>query len=279
MAENDNKRDDGHHDGSMRDIFAELSEAAMSDPDPVKRAQKQMQKPLPKRFYTQAGIEAGEGGFTVTLDGRPVRTPARQLLTLPSAVTAEKTAAEWEAQGETIDPATMPLTRLANTAIDGIAQDTQAVAEDVLRFAGTDLICYRADGPERLVERQGAEWDPVLDWAQAELAARFVLAEGVMHVAQPKEALAAFGAALKGFTEPLDLAALHLATSLTGSALIAMALARGALTPDEAWAKAHLDETWNAELWGEDYEAAKRRESRRRDFDAASFVLLARRDG
>jgi chaperone required for assembly of F1-ATPase len=201
------------------------------------------------------------------------------LLTLPSAVTAEKTAAEWDAQAETIDPATMPLTRLANTAIDGIAQDTQAVAEDVLRFAGTDLICYRAGGPERLVERQSEEWDPVLDWAQAELAARFVLAEGVMHVAQPRETLAAFGAALKAFTQPLDLAALHLATSLTGSALIAMALAKGALAPDEAWEKAHLDENWNAELWGEDYEAAKRRESRRRDFDAASFVLLARRDG
>ncbi len=272
--------DDHTNDPSMRDIFAELSEAAMSDPDPVKRAQKQMQKPLPKRFYKQAGFaEHDEGGFLVTLDGRPVRTPARLLLTLPSAVTAEKTAAEWDAQAETIDPATMPLTRLANTAIDGIAQDTQAVAEDVLRFAGTDLICYRAGSPERLVERQSAEWDPVLDWVQAELAARFVLAEGVIHVAQPRETLAAFGAALKAFTQPLDLAALHLATSLTGSALIAMALAKGALAPDEAWEKAHLDENWNAELWGEDYEAAKRRESRRRDFDAASFVLLARRDG
>ena len=261
------------HEQSMRDVFAELSEAAMSDPDPVKRAQKQMQKPLPRRFYEKAGVKEQGGAFLVTLDGKPVRTPARNLLTLPTAELANAVAAEWEAQAEVIDPAAMPLTRLANTALDGVATDMQAVAEDVLRFAGTDLLCYRAEGPERLVERQSAAWDRVIDWAATGLGGRFVLAEGVMHVAQPKEALAAFSAHLRAFDTPLRLAALHLATSLTGSALIAMALAKGEVSADEAWTKAHVDEDWNAELWGEDYEAARRRAARRRDFDAAAMVL------
>ncbi|WP_099866570.1 ATP12 family chaperone protein [Pararhizobium haloflavum] len=265
MADEDNR--------TVRDIFSDLS-GAMSDPDPVKRAQIQMQKPLPKRFYKEAGVAAQEEGrYGVVLDGRPVRTPGRNLLAYPSEALAVRAAEEWASQGEAIDPATMPLTRLANTALDGVASDMQAVAEDVLRFAGTDLICYRAGDPERLVARQAETWDSVIDWAAGTLGARFLLAEGVMHVAQPREAIAAFSVHVAGFDDPLALAALHVATALTGSAILAMALAKGAHSPDEIWAMAHLDEMWNEELWGQDHEALKRRAARRRDFDAAALVL------
>lgn len=258
----------------MRDIFNELSEA-MSDPDPIKRAQIQMRRPLPKRFYQKVSVEALDDGHRVLLDGKSVRTPARHRLVFPNAALATAAAAEWDAQGETVDPAKMPLTRLANTALDGVALDMQSVREDVLRFAATDLLCYRAPGPERLVDAQTEHWDPILDWASSTLAARFVLAEGVMHVAQPREALAALSVHLTAIDEPFDLTALHLATSLSGSALIAFALSKGSIDPDAAWRAAHVDEDWNAELWGEDSEAIERRRLRRVDFDAACLVLTA----
>ena len=256
----------------MRDIFNELSEA-MSDPDPIKRAQIQMRRPLPKRFYQAVTVEAFQDGHRMLLDGKPVRTPARHHLVFPAASLATASAAEWEAQGETIDPARMPLTRLANTALDGVASDMQSVREDVLRFAATDLLCYRAPGPDRLVEAQTKHWDPILDWASSTLAARFALAEGVMHVAQPREAISALSVHLGAIDEPFRLTALHLATSLTGSALIAFALSKGAINPDGAWKAAHVDEDWNAELWGEDSEAIERRRLRRIDFDVACRVL------
>jgi chaperone required for assembly of F1-ATPase len=232
-----------------------------------------MQKPRPKRFYETADFKEVDDGYRIVLDGKPVRTPARNPLALRTRALAEAVAAEWQAQGKEIDPDTMPLTRLANTALDGVASDMQAVAEDVLRYAGTDLLCYRAGGPERLVARQSEMWDPLIDWAASSLGARFVLAEGVMHVPQPREAIAAFGVHVAGFTDPLALAALHVATSLSGSALIAMAVAKGEISAEEAWAAAHVDEDWNEELWGEDYEATKRRRLRFRDFAAAAFVL------
>lgn len=259
--------------GDMRDILSDLSDA-MSDPDPVRRAQKQMQKPLPKRFYEHVGIAEEDGGrWRIELDGKPVRTPARNTLAFPSVALAERAADEWRAQGKEIDPAKMPLTRLANTALDGVAQEPEAVVEDVLRYAASDLLCYRASHPERLVALQSKAWDPLLDWAAADLGARFVLAEGVMHVSQPREAIAAVGIHLRTLREPLELAALHVVTSLTGSALIALALLKGAVSPDEAWTVAHVDEDWNIEQWGEDHEAAKRRTLRHRDFSAAGLVL------
>jgi chaperone required for assembly of F1-ATPase len=158
----------------MRDLLNDLTEG-LSHPDPIRRAQIQMKKPLPKRFYTDVSVTEGEGGFVVTLDGKAVRTPARNPLAAPTRKLAELMAAEWQAQAEVIDPATMPVTKLVNTAIDGVATDTQAVFEDILRFAGTDLLCYRAESPEGLVERQTERWDPVLDWASNALGARFIL--------------------------------------------------------------------------------------------------------
>lgn len=244
----------------------------LSDESPVIRAQKLMQTPLPKRFYETVRVAEVEGGFAVHLDERPVKTPARNLLLLPTKAAAEILAQEFEAQEKVVDPAKMPATRLVNTAIDGIALDPQAVLEDVLRFAGTDLLCYRADTPQELVARQTERWDPLIDWAET-LGARFALAEGVMHVEQPREALAAFGVHLSAFRDPIALACLHTMTTLTGSAIIALAIAKQHITADEGWTLAHIDEDWTIEQWGDDAEAANRRKTRHSEMMIAASLL------
>ncbi len=253
----------------MRDIFTDLF--ANERPDPVEAARRNMRPPLPRRFYQQAGVEEAEGGYRVVLDGRPVRTPARGFLIAPSRRLGEAIAAEWDAQGETIDPATMPLTRLANSIIDGVAAAPQPVAADVEKYLGSDLLFYRAEGPQRLVERQARLWDPVLACAREALGARFVLAQGVVHAAQPEGAVAAARAAIPD--DPWRLGAVHVITTLTGSALLALALLRGHLTADEAWTAAHVDEDWNMEQWGRDEIALVRRAARRAELDAATTVL------
>ena len=184
-------------------------------------------------------------------------------------------ADEFAAQVETIDPVSMPVTRLVNTAIDGVATDPQAVLEDILRFASSDLLCYRADGPQGLVIRQNEHWDPVIDWARATLGARFNLAEGVIHVEQPRETIAVLGAHLARRAEPLRLAAMHLMTSLTGSALLAIAVEAGELDSEAAWNAGHVDEDWQIEHWGQDAEAVARRSARKRDMMAAAGLIEA----
>ncbi|BCH32599.1 ATPase [Mesorhizobium sp. L-8-10] len=260
----------------MRDLLSDLEAGNhLSDPDPVKRAQNQMRNPLAKRFYERVDVWEGPEGFAVHLDGKPVRTPGKAMLLLPTERAVKLVADEFSAQGASIDPVTMPVMRLVNTAIDGVATDPQAVLEDILRFSSSDLLCYRADGPERLVERQAEAWDPVLDWARSRLGARFFLAEGVMHVEQPRESIAAVGIHLRQREQPLKLAALHVMTSITGSALLALAVEAGYLDVEAGWLAAHVDEDWNAEQWGEDFEAAARRASRKRDFIAAADLLEA----
>jgi chaperone required for assembly of F1-ATPase len=260
----------------MRDILNDLEAGKhLSDPDPVRRAQNLMKTPLPKRFYADVTVAAAAEGFAVHLEGKPVRTPAKTILTLPTQEAARLVADEFAAQKENIDPVSMPVTRLVNTAVDGVAQDMQAVLEDILRFSSSDLLCYRADGPEKLVARQAEAWDPVIDWARSALGARFVLAEGVMHVEQPREAIGAIGIHLKLLDDPLRLAALHLMTSLTGSALLALAVEAGELDVEAAWAAAHVDEDWQIEHWGEDFEAAQRHKSRKADMLAAANLLEA----
>jgi chaperone required for assembly of F1-ATPase len=260
----------------MRDILEDLDAGRfLSDPDPVRRAQIQMRAPLPKRFYTAVTVAAGEEGFCVLLDGKTAKTPARVALALPTAAAAQQVADEYDAQAEIVDPRTMPMTRLVNTAIDGVAQAVDAVAEDILRFSSSDLLCYRADGPEGLVKAQNAHWDPILDWAQEALGARMNLAEGVVFVEQPRESIAAIQLHLARRSEPLRLASLHLMTSLTGSALIALAVEGGALEADPAWLAAHVDEDWQAEQWGHDSEAMARRAARKGDFMAAVGLIRA----
>jgi len=260
----------------MRDLLNDLETGKLlSDPDPVKRAQLQMRTALPKRFYTEVSVAAGDGGFQVHLDGKPVRTPAKALLAFPTAQAAQRVADEFAAQVETIDLLTMPSMRLVNTAIDGVANEADAVAEDILRFASSDMLCYRADGPDGLVARQNAAWDPVLDWALRVFGARFVLAEGIIHVTQPQSSITALRIHLDQRRDPIRLAALHLMTSLTGSALLALAVEADEITAEEAWRAAHVDEDWQIDHWGQDAEAVHRRNLRWRDMKAAAYMIEA----
>lgn len=231
---------------------------------------------LPKRFYLKAEMVEEEGRLALRLDGRAARTPARRSLAVTVRALAEAIAAEWSAQQDVIDPTSMPATRLANTALDGVAERMEDVRDSVRAYVGTDLLYYRAADPEGLVRRQREAWDPILAWAEKRFAVRFILAEGVIHVAQPETTLAAVGAALSEFDDPIRLAGLQMATTLTGSALIALALAEGAVDPEAAWAAGHVDEDWNISQWGADEEAMARRARRKADFDAA--VLALRRD-
>lgn len=226
-----------------------------------------------RRFYREASIVPAEGGHALHLDGRLARTPARTPLQVASVGVMALVAAEWNAQSELLEPPSMPVTRLVNVAIDGVAPNPEAVAAEIVRYAGSDLVCYRAAGPDALVELQGRLWDPVLGWARDHLGARFRLGEGVVPVTQPPEAVARIAAAVEAYRDPVALAALHLATTLSGSALIALMLASGGLDADGAWNAAHADETHQERLWGADAEALARRALRRRDFDAAAQVL------
>jgi chaperone required for assembly of F1-ATPase len=255
----------------MRDIFAEVF--ATEPVDPTEAARRGARPKLRNRFYERAtvGEQTGEGGFLALLDGKPVRTPGRALLAALSRPLAEAIAAEWDAQRGVIDPARMPLTRLANAIIDGVVKKPVPVAAEIEKYLGSDLLLYRADQPEGLAASQAKHWDPVLDWARAALGARFVLTQGVTFVAQPPQAIAAAAKAIPA--DPWRLGAVSAATALTGSALLALALAHGRLDADEAWAAAHVDEDWNMSLWGRDELALERRAFSFSEMQAAALVL------
>lgn len=254
----------------MREIFTEIFE---NQPlDPTESARRGARPRLRKRFYQRAAVgERTEQGFPVLLDGKPVYTPARRALAAPSRELAEAIAAEWNAQGEEIDPARMPLTRLANAVIDAVAEKPERVVAEIEQYLGSDLVFYRAETPEGLIARQAQHWDPVLAWARDQLGARFMLGEGIVHVRQPQEAIAAARAAIP--SEPWRLGALSSITSLTGSALIALALAAGAIEAEAAWAAAHVDEDWQMSQWGRDELALARRDYRLAEMQAAAKVL------
>ena len=211
-----------------------------------------------KRFYTVVAVLAGADGWTVALDGKPVRTPARAPLLLPTAALAAAVAAEWSAQGEVIDPRTMPLTGLSNAAIDHVAPDTASFAAGLARFAESELLCYRAEEPPALVARQAAVWDPLLDWARGRYDIGFTVATGILHRPQPAAMLARLRAAYDGL-DTFRLAALDPVVTICGSAVIGLAVAERRLGPAEAWAAGQLDEIWQAEQWGEDPLAAASR--------------------
>jgi len=230
-----------------------------------------------RRFWKQAtAAAAGGGGFTVLLDDRPLRTPAKAPFVVPTRALAEAAAAEWKAQEGALRPATMPLTRFANTAIDTVAPNLAAVAGTVSAYAGTDLLCYRAEGPAALVDRQKAAWDPLLDWAAGRFRVRLAVTSGVMPLAQPDDVLSALGAAVRT-ASPFELTALHDLTALSGSLVIGLAAFEGAFRPDDLWAAARIDEDWQTEIWGEDAEAAAAAADRRQAFmQALDFRMLIR---
>ena len=219
----------------------------------------------------------GEGSWRVTLDGKTMRTPAKGDFVVPAKSLADAIAEEWRAQGEHIQPETMPLTKLVNSAADGARGREDPVIDDILGHAASDLLFYRADAPDGLVSRQTQYWDPVLAWARQDIGAPFVLGEGVMPIDQPRASLERLRALVTDF-DAFGLTALHVMTTLSGSALLALGVALGRLTPEEAWKAAHVDEDWQIGQWGEDAEAASRRERRWRDFAAAARMLKLLKD-
>jgi chaperone required for assembly of F1-ATPase len=241
--------------------------------DPMRAAQANMRPAPVRRFYKAVEVGEKDGRHGLMLDGRRARTPGRNPLAAQSRALMLEAAAEWERQGDTIDPTEMPLTRLLNSAIDGVAHTMAETRADILGYAGSDLLCYRAEEPETLAARQAQAFDPVLRWAAESLGARFNVTAGVMHVAQPPEALAAIGAPLDAYDDPVALAALSVMTTLTGSALLALAVAHGFLLADAAWRAAHVDEDFQAERWGADAEAVARRKARWREFEAAATAI------
>jgi chaperone required for assembly of F1-ATPase len=254
----------------MRDIFTEVFE---TEPvDPRESARRGARPKLSARFYKSAMAgEAGEGGVPVLLDGKSVRTPAKALLVAPTAELAQVLAAEWDAQREVIDPARMPLTRLANAILDGVVKKPQPAADEIEKYLGSDLLFYRAAEPEGLVAAQAQHWDPIVQWAHEVLGARFLLVQGITFAAQPAEAIVAAVRAIP--KNPWRLGAVNSAMALTGSALLALALAHGRLDVDAAWAAAHVDEDWNMTKWGPDEQALERRAYRFTEMQAAAKVL------
>ena len=225
-----------------------------------------------KRFYKDVGVAPEGDGFALRLDGRAVTTPARSALVVPGKALAEAMAEEWAAQGDEIDPRSMPLTGLANAAIDRVAPDPQAFAARLAEYAESDLLCYRADSPDKLVARQAERWDPILAWARQRFDIDLHVVAGIMHqpqseaaVQQLKRAVAARGA--------FELAGLSPLVTVSGSLVIALALAEGAIPFEEAWNAASLDEQWQLEQWGEDSEASAALAARQQDFAAAARFL------
>jgi chaperone required for assembly of F1-ATPase len=225
-----------------------------------------------KRFWTEVAVVEQEGGWGIALDGRPVRTPARAPLVMPGKSLADAIAQEWREAGEEVDPRAMPLTGLANAAIDRVAPDRRAFAAGLARYAEADLACYRAQGPGALVERQSARWDELLGWARRRFDVDFVTTDGLIHVAQPSatvERLAQAVAALDAF----HLDGLSPLVTLGGSLVAALAVLEGAIAPEAAWDSVTIDEHWQRDQWGADAEAEAALEDKRRDFLAAARFL------
>ena len=222
-----------------------------------------------KRFYKTVSVEARDEGLAVTLDGRPVRTPAKALLVVPHRALAEAVAGEWDAQGEEVRPTEMPLTAIACTAIDLVAKDRVAACEELLSFAEHELICYRAEGPEELVARQEQVWRPLLDWLEATHGARLTVGDGLLALQQPADALAVLRNVLERY-DALALTGLATAVRACGSLVVGLALAEQRVSAAEAFAASELEETFQIERWGEDPIARDRREGIRRDLEAAA---------
>lgn len=228
-----------------------------------------------KRFWKNAEVAERPEGYAVTLDGRGVKTPAKTALVVPTEALAREIAAEWEAQEERVNPVTMPFTRMANSALDKVTPQQAAVADMLAAYGDSDLLCYRADHPEGLVERQTAGWDPLLDWADATFGARLVPVLGVMHQPQDKGALARLTAEVHG-QSPFALAAFHDLVSMSGSLVLALAVIRGERDAETAWQLSRIDEVWQEEQWGVDEEAAEIAQRKRGEFlHAAVFHSLA----
>lgn len=247
--------------------------------DGYSRAQKHIKVELPKRFYKATGVGVVDGGFTVTLDGRATRTPGKLPVVVPVAAIAAVMAGEWAGQGETIDAASMPTVRLINSALESGVAAKPVFRDEIVKYAGNDLLLYRADTPRELVAAQEASWDAALVKLARHFAVRFQPTIGIVHQPQPPSTLTKLAEVLRDEKSLLVLTALVSITGITGSGLLAMGLWHGLFTPDEAWAAAHVDEDYQMRLWGAVEEAVERRAGRRQEFDAAVGVLEMMQSG
>ncbi len=248
-------------------------------PDPAELARKisaqaVYDRPLAKRFYKAVSLQEQPGGFALALDDRPVKTPLKKPLILPNRGLGEAVVREWERQEEHIDPGSMMLTKLCNTALDRVGDDRTRIIDEIVDYANADLLCYRAESPAELVSRQCKLWDPVLEWASQDLGADFLTTAGVVHQNQSDACLAAFRRFVDGLSD-YAMAGYHNAMSMTGSAVLAAAAQRRHLTAEEVWSLAHVDEDWQIEQWGPDEEEAKRRAGRHSEFQGiVEFLML-----
>ena len=227
---------------------------------------------LPKRFYDTATVRETGQGWLVLLDEREVRTPLKNMLVLPTEALSRAIAEEWSLQGERINPETMPVSKLAHTSIDHATAKSDAIVREFVSYAGTDMVCYRADAPPALVERQVAHWDPVLAWVEHSLGVQFVTTSGVIHCEQPESSISALEAHAAAF-DAFKLTGVQSLTALTGSALLALNVAEGDIGAEGAWLAANVDEDWQVEQWGWDAEAQRQRASRHNEFAATVRFL------
>lgn len=276
MSHSDNKPEGTLRQDLTADWFGDGEDRARLDP--VSTARAALKPQLPKRFYREVRAEARAEGHVLLLDGRLAMTKLRHPLAGENAAIGAMLVEEWAGQGEHIAPATMPVTRILHAAIDHVGEAMAEVQADIVRYAGSDLVCYRAAEPERLVERQASLWDPVLRHIEARHGGRFILSEGIRYVDQPVEAMAGIRRAVEAMSSPAALAALHVLTTLSGSALIALAVADTFLDADAGFNAGEVDADFECEIWGEDEEAAERRRFRLEDFTAATRILRALAD-
>jgi len=260
-------------DGLESDIFI-----SPRDRDPLRAVAEGGKPRRLARFYKTVAVAPQAQGFAILLDGKPLRTPARAPLLAPSEALAQAIAREWEAQAEHVDPATMPLTRLANSALDGVSPRMAEVEADAAKYAASDLVCYRAGDPEALVAAQSETWDPLMAFIRERHGARFSLSEGVIHHAQPQETLEAISRLLHetvgdGVAAPFRLAGIHAMTTLSGSLVVALAVALGHIDADAGFAAAHVDEDYQLRVWGADDEALARRARRHEEMRAAALCV------
>lgn len=225
-----------------------------------------------KRFWKSADVVEDGEGFSVALDGRPVRTPLKKPLKLPSRAFADAVAAEWDAQDETVDPTSMPFTRAANAALDKVASQRQEVCEMLAAYAGTDLLCYRATGPQALCQRQAEGWDKYLDWAGTRFGAPLQVTSGVIPIEQDARSLSRYLEEVGRFSD-FELTGFHDLVAISGSLILAFAVAEDELSADEAYQTSRIDELWQIEQWGEDEEASELAERKRFEFLRADRVM------
>jgi chaperone required for assembly of F1-ATPase len=249
-----------------------LEDAHNHRDDGYGRAQKQMQRELPKRFYKHVAIAEVEDGYTVLLDGRQIKTPTRKLVAVASHELADAMRAEWEEQGTHVDPDLMPHVKLVNSAIEGGDDARAALIDEVVKYASNDLLLYRADSPRELVVLQEQVWDEILVKLARHFSISFRPTVGIIHQPQPSEALAKLKSSLD-LIDFMSVTAMVSITGMTGSGLLAIALREGLIDTETTWRAAHVDEDYQIAQWGEDSEAAKRRERRRTEFNAAVNVM------